>query len=135
MTRTHHGKRPWTFYALAAFFTLFVLFLYGPMFVIFVLSLQGPEGGLTFPMRGLSFHWFGKLWEGMGVVDIAAAFRRSVALGAVPAHGYAGMSSECASMARDTVREVPLRNVRPTTTARDPAGTNSTRPASRPLLW
>ncbi|MET0350754.1 MAG: ABC transporter permease [Rhizobacter sp.] len=76
-------RRTPAFYGLAAVFALFVLFLYGPMFVIFVLSLQGPEGGLTFPMRGFSFHWFGKLWEGMGVVDIAAAFRRSVALGAV----------------------------------------------------
>ena len=53
------------------------------MITIFVLSFQGPEGGLTFPMRGVSLHWFAKLWEGMGVVDIAAAFRRSVALGAV----------------------------------------------------
>ena len=77
------GKRPGSFYALAFVFTLFVLFLYGPMITIFVLSFQGPEGGLTFPMRGVSLHWFAKLWEGMGVVDIAAAFRRSVALGAV----------------------------------------------------
>ncbi len=77
------GKRPRSFYALAAVFGLFVLFMYGPMFTIFILSFQGPEGGLTFPMRGVSVHWFGKLWEGMGVVDIAAAFRRSVALGAV----------------------------------------------------
>lgn len=77
------GKRPGSFYALAAVFGLFVIFLYGPMFTIFVLSFQGPEGGLTFPMRGASLHWFGKLWEGMGVVDIAAAFRRSVALGTV----------------------------------------------------
>jgi putative spermidine/putrescine transport system permease protein len=77
------GKRPASFYALAVVFGLFVLFLYGPMFTIFVLSFQGPEGGLTFPMRGVSLHWFGKLWEGMGVVDIAAAFRRSVALGTV----------------------------------------------------
>jgi len=53
------------------------------MITIFVLSFQGPEGGLTFPMRGVSLHWFAKLWEGMGVVDIAAAFRRSVALGTV----------------------------------------------------
>ena len=75
--------RPRSFYALAAVFGLFVLFLYGPMITIFVLSFQGPEGGLTFPMRGVSLHWFAKLWEGMGVVDIAAAFRRSVALGAV----------------------------------------------------
>jgi putative spermidine/putrescine transport system permease protein len=76
-------RRPPAFWALAAVFAAFVLFLYGPMAVIFVLSLQGPEGGLTFPMRGWSLHWFGALWEGMGVVDIAAAFRRSVALGAV----------------------------------------------------
>jgi putative spermidine/putrescine transport system permease protein len=77
------GKRTGSFYALAFVFALFVLFLYGPMITIFVLSFQGPEGGLTFPMRGVSLHWFAKLWEGMGVVDIAAAFRRSVALGAV----------------------------------------------------
>ena len=76
-------RRPGTFYALAAVFALFALFLYGPMLTIFVLSFQGPEGGLTFPMRGVSLHWFGKLWEGMGVVDVAAAFRRSVALGVV----------------------------------------------------
>jgi putative spermidine/putrescine transport system permease protein len=79
----NEGKRPRSFYALAVVFGLFVLFLYGPMLAIFVLSFQGPEGGLTFPMRGASLHWFAKLWEGMGVVDIAAAFRRSVALGAV----------------------------------------------------
>jgi len=79
----NEGKRPRSFYALAVVFGLFVLFLYGPMLTIFVLSFQGPEGGLTFPMRGTSLHWFAKLWEGMGVVDIAAAFRRSVALGAV----------------------------------------------------
>lgn len=77
------GKRPFSFYALGAVFGAFVLFLYGPMITIFVLSFQGPEGGLTFPMRGVSFHWFARLWEGMGVVDIAAAFRRSVALGIV----------------------------------------------------
>ena len=76
-------KRSTSFYALAAFFALFVLFLYGPMFAIFVLSFQGPEGGLTFPLRGVSLHWFGKLWEGIGVVDIGGAFRRSLALGTV----------------------------------------------------
>ena len=32
--------------------------MYGPMFVIFILSFQGPEGGLTFPMRGVSLHRF-----------------------------------------------------------------------------
>ena len=69
------------FWLLAAFFALFVLFMYGPMLVIVVLSFQGPEGGLTFPMNGLSLHWFRKLAEGLGVVDIGAALRRSLALG------------------------------------------------------
>jgi putative spermidine/putrescine transport system permease protein len=76
-------KRGAAFWWLAAFFALFVVFLYGPMLAIFVLSFQGPEGGLTFPLRGVSLHWFGKLWEGIGVVDIGGAFRRSLALGAV----------------------------------------------------
>jgi putative spermidine/putrescine transport system permease protein len=69
------------FWFLAAFFTLFVLFLYGPMFIIVLLSFQGPEGGLTFPLRGVSLHWFHKLAEGLGVVDIGAALKRSLALG------------------------------------------------------
>lgn len=71
------------FYALAILFGLFVLFLYGPVITIVVLSFQGPDGGLTFPMNGVSLHWFGKLWEGLGVVDIWAAFGRSLRLGAV----------------------------------------------------
>jgi putative spermidine/putrescine transport system permease protein len=76
-------KRSASFYWLAALFALFVLFLYGPMITILILSFQGPEGGLTFPMNGVSLHWFGKLWEGLGVVDIWAAFRRSLRLGLV----------------------------------------------------
>ncbi len=71
------------FWPLAIVFGLFVLFMYGPMFAIFVLSFQGPEGGLTFPMRGASLHWFYKLAEGLGTVDIGAAFGRSLMLGAV----------------------------------------------------
>ncbi|WP_026871576.1 ABC transporter permease [Inquilinus limosus] len=75
--------RPLSFYVLAAVFALFVLFLYGPTLTIFVLSFQGPQGGLTFPMNGVSTFWFGKLWDGMGVVDIGAAFWRSLKLGLV----------------------------------------------------
>ena len=75
-------RRGLAFYALAAFFALYVLFLYGPMIAIFILSFQGPDGGLTFPMNGFSFGWFSKLFEGGGIVNIGAAFRRSLALGA-----------------------------------------------------
>ncbi len=76
-------RRPLSFWLLGAVFAAFVLFLYGPMLAIFVLSFQGPEGGLTFPMRGWSLHWFAQLWEGIGVIDIGAALRRSLLLGAV----------------------------------------------------
>lgn len=71
------------FYILAAVFALYVLFLYGPMLAIFVLSFQGPSGGLTFPMNGVSLHWFNKLYEGNGIVDLGSAFRRSLALGVI----------------------------------------------------
>lgn len=71
------------FYFFLIFFVLFTLFLYGPMFSIILLSFQGPDGGLTFPMNGFSFHWFGELWKGAGVVDIGSAFRRSLLLGFV----------------------------------------------------
>ncbi|KQP30728.1 ABC transporter permease [Methylobacterium sp. Leaf102] len=71
------------FYALAAFFALFAAFLYGPTLTILVLSFQGPQGGLTFPMNGVSTHWFGKLWAGLGIVDIWGALWRSLRLGFV----------------------------------------------------
>ena len=75
--------RSLSFYILAALFSLYVLFLYGPMIVIFILSFQGPEGGLTFPMRGESLHWFQQLFAGGGIVDIGSAFTRSLELGFV----------------------------------------------------
>ena len=56
-------KRKTSYYVMAAFFTLFVFFLYGPIIAIMVLSFQGPDGGLTFPMNGVSLHWFGDLFK------------------------------------------------------------------------
>ena len=75
-----YGKRPWTFYALAAFFALFVAFLYGPMSAIYILSFQGPTGGLTFPMQGSSLHWFVALFGQQRTGDFAGAFTRSMML-------------------------------------------------------
>ena len=77
------SKKRASFYLLTLFFILFVFFLYGPILTIILLSFQGPQGGLTFPLNGFSFHWFHKLWEGGGYVDIGAAFRRSIILGIV----------------------------------------------------
>ncbi len=76
------ARRPHSFYPLAAFFILFVLFLYGPTFTIVLLSFQGPDGGLTFPMNGVSLHWFASLFEQQMVGEFAGSFRRTLLLGA-----------------------------------------------------
>ena len=68
---------------LSVFFVLFILFLYGPTVSSLVLSFQGPNGGLTFPMRGFSIFWFESLFDGVGVIDIWGAFARSIRLGLV----------------------------------------------------
>jgi putative spermidine/putrescine transport system permease protein len=77
------GRRTLGFYLGAGFFALFVLFLYGPMSAIFILSFQGPEGGLTFPMNGTSLRWFGALFERQMVGDFQVTFVRSFALGLI----------------------------------------------------
>ena len=71
------------FYILAAVFALYVLFLYGPTITILVLSFQGPNGGMTFPMNGVSLHWFHNLWAGIGVPNVVDALISSLKLGLV----------------------------------------------------
>ena len=74
-------KNTFGYYSFFLIFISFVIFLYGPIFSIILLSFQGPEGGLVFPLQGFSIHWFKELWNGSGLVDIGASFRRSIALG------------------------------------------------------
>ena len=76
-----NGRRGPAFWCLAFFFALFVLFLYGPTLTILVLSFQGPSGGLTFPMNGVSVHWFKNLFEKQMVGDFAGSLQRSMILG------------------------------------------------------
>lgn len=76
-------RRGRSFYVLAGFFALFVLFLYGPVITIGILSFQGPKGGLTFPMNGMSVHWFWNLFEQQAVGDFWGAFSRSLVLGLI----------------------------------------------------
>lgn len=70
-----------TFWLLTAVFALFILFLYGPMIAIFILSFQGPTGGMTFPLRGVSLHWFADLFQSTRYGDLGGAFQRSIILG------------------------------------------------------
>ncbi|MEM9783825.1 MAG: ABC transporter permease [Pseudomonadota bacterium] len=75
------ARRGLEFWGLAAFFALFVLFLYGPIITIAILSFQGPNGGLTFPMNGWSTYWFADLFRQQAVGDIWGSFSRSLMLG------------------------------------------------------
>lgn len=77
------GGRPWTFYALATLFSLYVIALYGPMICIYILSFQGVQGGLVFPMRGVTLHWFVELIEQTRAGDVQGSFGRSIRLAAM----------------------------------------------------
>lgn len=80
--------RPKSFYFLGAFFFLFLAFIYGPMIAVYILSFQGKTGGMSFPMVGVSTHWFETLAAGRGgegVGDVPSAFQRSMRLGAIVA--------------------------------------------------
>ncbi|MGI4944647.1 MAG: ABC transporter permease [Janthinobacterium lividum] len=75
--------RPPTFYLLAAIMALFLIFLYGPMLIIYLLSFQGPTGGVTFPMVGVSTKWFADILRPGQMADIPVSFGRSVMLATV----------------------------------------------------
>src|ERR1700739_5022620 len=77
------SDRPWTFYVLGALFCAWLLFLYGPMIVIYVLSFQGPNGGVTFPMVGTSLEWFRAIMQPGQMANIPVSFSRSVGLATV----------------------------------------------------
>jgi putative spermidine/putrescine transport system permease protein len=50
------------------------------MVAIYVLSFQGPYGGLTFPMQGVSLQWFAALLAQQRTGDFAGSFLRSILL-------------------------------------------------------
>lgn len=64
----------------SSYYVLFLLFIYGPMFAMFILSFQGRRGGTSFPMRGFSLYWWNKLLEPSSVGDLQGAMLRSIIL-------------------------------------------------------
>jgi len=54
---------------LLIFFLIFVVFMYGPMVTMGVLSLQGTTGSMTLPAKELfSFHWYTELQSSSSVM-------------------------------------------------------------------
>ena len=64
----------------SSYYVVFLLFIYGPMFAMFILSFQGRRGGTSFPMRGWSLYWWNKLLEPSSVGDLQGAMLRSIIL-------------------------------------------------------
>ncbi|WP_108663531.1 ABC transporter permease [Acuticoccus kandeliae] len=79
-TGTPRTGRPWTYYVLLAVFVLYVIGLYAPMISIYLLSFQDVRGGLVFPMKGFSTHWFVDLFTQVRTGDVKGSFDRSFRL-------------------------------------------------------
>lgn len=76
-------QRPASFYVLSLLLVVLVACLYAPTMTILILSFQGPEGGLTFPMNGVSGHWFAELFRGNTGGDLIPSLQRSLVLAAM----------------------------------------------------
>ncbi|MDF1857034.1 ABC transporter permease subunit [Pseudooceanicola sp.] len=79
------NQRPLSFYLLSSLMAALLVFLYAPMVCVYILSFQGPDGGMSFPMVGWSTHWFEVLFRGtggQGMGDVPGSFRRSMRLAA-----------------------------------------------------
>ncbi len=73
-------KRAWIKTGFSVYYALFIVFIYGPMIAMFILSFQGRRGGTSFPMRGFGLYWWNKLIEPSTVGDLQGAMGRSLIL-------------------------------------------------------
>lgn len=73
-------RKLWVKSGFSLYYIFFLIFIYGPMIAMFVLSFQGRRGGTSFPMRGYSFYWWNKLFEPSLVGDLQGAMGRSIIL-------------------------------------------------------
>jgi putative spermidine/putrescine transport system permease protein len=76
-------KRAWIKTLFASYYVLFLLFIYGPMIAMFILSFQGERGGVSFPLRGVSLHWWAQLVQPSSVGDLRMSLVRSLVLALV----------------------------------------------------
>ncbi|MDH3232417.1 MAG: ABC transporter permease [Alphaproteobacteria bacterium] len=74
------AKRVGTKAGFSVYYMLFLVFIYGPMIAMFILSFQGRRGGTSFPLRGFSLYWWNRLLEPSTVGDLQGALGRSLIL-------------------------------------------------------
>lgn len=69
-------------FLIGAWSCIFIFILYAPFIIMLILSFQGPAGAPTFPMEGVSFYWYKKLF-GIAATpeELALAADEGTALG------------------------------------------------------
>jgi len=73
-------RKAWIKGGFSVYYAIFLVFIYGPMIAMFILSFQGRRGGTSFPMRGVSLYWWEKLIQPSTVGDLQGALGRSLIL-------------------------------------------------------
>lgn len=76
-------KKAWIKTLFSGYYIVFIVFIFGPMFAMFILSFQGRRGSMNFPMRSYGFYWWNKLIEPSAVGDMQGALLRSIILALV----------------------------------------------------
>ncbi|MDA0230257.1 MAG: ABC transporter permease [Proteobacteria bacterium] len=76
-------KRAPGYWPRAALFYIYLLFLYGPIIIILLLSFQAENASLSFPMQGFSLFYFGEIFDPQYIGDFRWPFGRSVILGLI----------------------------------------------------
>jgi putative spermidine/putrescine transport system permease protein len=91
---------------LLVYFIIFVVFMYGPMITMAVLSLQGPFGSMTLPAKELfSTYWFTELGDDSSVMQgVRDGIGKSLWLSAIVAVITAALSLTLGMAFRKTFR-------------------------------
>jgi putative spermidine/putrescine transport system permease protein len=76
----HRTRSRLTGWLLGTVTVLFLLYQWLPIFTLGLLSFSGPTGGTTFPMNGVSLHWYRELWDASIMNDFKPPLARSFLL-------------------------------------------------------
>lgn len=89
---------------LGAVTLLFLAYQWCPILTMALLSFTGPDGGTTFPMRGLSLHWYRELLRVAAVDDFKPPMLRSLLLALACSVTTAGLALAAAQAMRARFR-------------------------------
>jgi putative spermidine/putrescine transport system permease protein len=77
----HHARSRLMAWVLGTLTVAFLLYQWLPILTLSLLSFSGPTGGTTFPMNGVSLHWYRELWDASIMNDFKPPLARSFLLG------------------------------------------------------